>query len=494
MFLCVGIVFALAGGAVVNLEAADPRPKLDPPRLITDDSPLKKDIKAATSYAPVVKKVSPSIVNIYSTMPVKSDSMMRRYFGEEEQGSGRRRSKSRQAQSLGSGVIISADGYIMTANHVVEGATRVKVALAGDEEYEAKVIGADFATDIAVIKIDAKNLAALPIADSEKLEVGDAVLAVGNPFNVGRTVTMGIVSATGRAGFGINIYENFIQTDAAINPGNSGGALVDAQGRLVGINTSILSESGGFMGIGFAVPINMARYVLDQVIRDGKVTRGYLGIKLQPDLTLDLAKQFQLPNTSGALVTSVEPDSPAAKAGFKDGDFIVDLNGRKVTDMQQFRLIIAQSNPGQKVSVKILRDGKDKTLSATLAAQPEGIFGRADRIPGKERPEKELDALDGVEVTDLDSPMRKQLRMDENLQGAVVSNVDADSNAAEAGLKTGDVILEINRNPVKTAEDAVRLSESVKTERITLRIWRASGSRGKGSTFYLPPVDNAKRK
>ncbi len=245
--------------------------------LTIQDTPINRDLKAATSVAPVVKKVAPSVVNIYSTVtvqerpnPLFNDPFFRRFFGGEY--GGQTQPRTRREQSLGSGVIVSPDGYILTANHVVEGADKVKVALAsGEKEFDAKIIGTDPATDTAVLKVDGKNLPAITIADSDKLEVGDVVLAVGNPFGVGQTVTMGIVSALGRGGFGINNYENFIQTDAAINPGNSGGPLVDAEGRLVGINTWIISRSGGFQGLGFAVPINMARYVMERLISDGKV-------------------------------------------------------------------------------------------------------------------------------------------------------------------------------------------------------------------------------
>ena len=276
----------------------------NPPALLkVDDSPLRHEVKAATSFAPVIKKVAPSVVNIYSTMTVReralpffNDPMWRHFFGDPSGDQGQPR--THREEGLGSGVIVTSDGYILTANHVVEGAEKIQVALAsGEKEFDAKVVGADPATDTAVLKIDARDLPAITIADSDKLEVGDVVLAVGNPFAVGQTVTMGIVSGLGRGGFGINNYENFIQTDAAINPGNSGGALVDAEGRLVGINTAIFSRSGGNQGVGFAVPLNMARYVMDRLIKEGKVTRGYLGLSLQPEVTPALAKQFNLPNT-----------------------------------------------------------------------------------------------------------------------------------------------------------------------------------------------------
>jgi serine protease Do len=467
------------------------------PRLTVEETPISRDLKAATSFAPVVKKVEPSVVNIYSTVTIRerpnqlfNDPFFRRFFGEEF--GGQTQPRTRREQSLGSGVIVSPDGYILTANHVVEGADKVKVALAsGEKEFDAKVIGTDAATDTAVLKVEGKNLPAITIADSDKLEVGDVVLAVGNPFGVGQTVTMGIVSALGRGGFGINNYENFIQTDAAINPGNSGGPLVDAEGRLVGINTWIISRSGGFQGLGFAVPINMARYVMERLITDGKVARGYLGLWLQPDMTPALARQFNLPDVNGALVTTVDPDSPAGKAGFKEGDFVTEFNGQKVKDMRQLRLVVSQTAPGRKVTVKLLRDGKEKTLTATLGEMPkEGLARNGQMQPG-ERGQSKTDALDGVEVTDLDARARREADIPGNIRGALVANVDQDSNAAEAGLRAGDVIIEINRQPVRNADEAVALSEKVKGDSILLRIWR--GGEGRGATLFLT-VDNTKRK
>jgi serine protease Do len=473
-----------------------------PARLNVDESPLRREVKAATSFAPVIKKVAPSVVNIYSTMTVReralpffNDPMWRRFFGEESGDQSRPR--THREQGLGSGVIITPDGYILTANHVVEGAEKVKVALAtGGKEFDAKVIGTDPATDTAVLKVDGKDLPAITIADSDKLEVGDVVLAVGNPFAVGQTVTMGIVSGLARGGFGINNYENFIQTDAAINPGNSGGALVDAEGRLVGINTAIFSHSGGNQGVGFAVPLNMARYALDRLIKEGKVTRGYLGLSLQPEVTLELVKQFGLPDMNGALVTSVQPDSPASKAGAKDGDFVIEFNGQKVADMRHLRLLVSQTAPGTKVTLKVLRDGKEKTLMLTLGTMPEEITAQGSRAQPTQHSNSEMDALDGVEVTDLselDARARRQNDIPRNIEGAIVTSVQPESNSAEAGLKVGDVIVAINRESVHSANEAVALSDKAKGDQILLRVWRANTGGGGGGMLYLS-VDNVKHK
>jgi len=478
-----------------------------PPRVTIQDAPLSRDIKAGTSFAPVIKKVAPTVVNISSSMtihdrggrnPLLEDPFFRRFFGDDSTDQSQPR--DRKAQSLGSGVIVSPDGYILTASHVVEGADKVKVALAsGEREFDAKVVGTDPPTDVAVLKIEAKNnLPVIPIADSDHLEVGDVVLAIGNPFAVGQTVTMGIVSGVGRTGLGITGYENFIQTDAAINPGNSGGALVDAEGRLVGINTAILSRTGGNMGIGFAVPANLARYVMDRLVTEGKVTRGYLGINIQP-LTRELAKQFRLPDeSSGVMVGGVSPDSAAEKAGLKDGDVILEVNGKKVSEPSALQLQVAQSPPGSKVTLRILRsaeNGKptEKTVTATLAELPKEYLVTDERGNSKERGQTGTDALDGVEVTDLDARVRRQIEIPRNVQGALVSNVSQDSNAAEAGMRPGDVILEIDHHPVHSSDEAVQLAEKAKGDQILVRVWSRPIGRGPGGTRYLV-VDNTKRK
>src|SRR6266705_3310956 len=377
-----------------------------PVKLNVQETPLTRDVKAATSFAPIVKKVAPSVVNIYSTMIIRdrprTNPLLEGFFGDRfnEQ----LQPREHKEQGLGSGIIVTADGYILTGNHVIEGAEKVKVALAsGQKEYDARIIGTDPATDVAVLKIeDGKDLPAAIIADSDKVEVGDTVLAIGNPFAVGQTVTMGIVSAIGRGGFGVTGYENFIQTDASINPGNSGGALVDAEGRLIGINTWIISRSGGSQGIGFAVPINMARYVMDRLTREGKVTRGYLGINPQ-SLSIGLAKEFNLPDdSSGVMVGGVMPGTAAEKAGLKNGDVILEINGKKMTDPRTLQLLVAQMSPGSKVTLRILRGepGRtptEKTLTATLIELPQEAMAGRSRSSPAEHGRSSLDALEGVE-------------------------------------------------------------------------------------------------
>jgi serine protease Do len=463
------------------------------PKLIVDEKPLSSDLKKATSFAPVIKKVSPSVVNIYSTTTVKdagslhpflNDPLFRRFFGGN--GSSERR-RPRTEQSLGSGVIVSSDGYVLTASHVVEGADRVKVSLStGDQEYDAKLVGTDPATDVAVLKLDMeKALPAVTLGDSEKLEVGDVVLALGNPFGVGQTVTMGIISAVGRGGFGIAGYENFIQTDAAINPGNSGGAMVDAAGRLVGINTAIVSGSGGFMGVGFAVPINMARYVMERLVTEGKVNRGYLGISIRP-LTLGAAKAFDLPNeSSGVLVYGVTRGSGAEKAGLKAGDVIVELNGKKVADPRTLQLLVAQTAPGAQANVRILRGQRgekplEKNLTVALGTLPPDAFTRTGAENLDDQDSTINDALDGVEVADLDSRTRRQFEVPDSIKGVLVVNVDPHSNSGVAGLRPGDVLMQIDQRPVQNTKDAEELTGKAHGDTIRLRVWnRASGRAGK---------------
>jgi serine protease Do len=297
------------------------------------------------------------------------------------------------------------------------------------------------------------------------------VLAIGNPFGVGQTVTTGIVSATGRGNLGIEDYEDFIQTDAAINPGNSGGALVDVEGRLIGINTAIFSRSGGNQGIGFAIPSGLARNVMDSLIKYGHVARGYLGVMIQ-DVTLALAKEFKLKEPTGALIGDVVPKGPADKAGFKNGDVVLEYNGKKVTDSRRLRLAVGETKPGTTVPVKILRDGSTKSLEVTVQQLP-----GSEQLARNSSPDgSDNGTLNGVTVSDLDQQTRKELKLPENVKGVVITEVQADSPAAEAGLKQGDVIQEINRHPVKTAEEAVRLTEDTKDKVTLLRIWSNGGS------------------
>ena len=328
-------------------------------------------------------------------------------------------------------------------------------------------------TDVAVLKVEGKDLPFIEMADSDRIEVGDLVLAIGNPFGIGQTVTMGMVSAKGRANMGLD-YEDFIQTDAAINPGNSGGALVDGEGRLIGINTAILSRTGGNQGIGFAIPTNLAKYVMESFAKDGRVARGYLGVIIQ-DLTPALASKFGLDNRTGALIGDVASRSPAERAGIKEGDVITEFNGKEVKDSRQLRLMVSQTKPGTEVPFKIVRDGSRKTIKVTLKELPDSApLARAD----SSKPQDE-GTLNGVTVSDLDTQTRRQLELPADLQGALVTDVEPYSPAADAGLRRGDVILEINRERVRNADDAVRMTEQAKDKTTLLRVWR------EGNRHYL---------
>jgi len=465
-----------------------------------DHTPIDRDPRLGTSFAPVVKKVAPSVVNIFSTRFIKeqprrnpffNDPFFRQFFGSQFPQDDDNRVHTRREESLGSGVIVSADGYIVTANHVVADADEVKVAIGeGKKEYTARIIGKDAATDVAVLKIPANNLPAITLADSDQLEVGDVVLAIGNPFGVGQTVTKGIVSALGRSFEDDNQphIQDFIQTDAAINPGNSGGALVDADGRLVGINTAIISPSGGNNGIGFAVPVNMARTVLERLVTGGKITRGYLGV-IPQDLDAGLAQQFGLPDQNGALVGDVRPDSPASKAGVKSGDVILSVNDRQITSADNLKAVISQLEPGSRVTLSIMRDASLKTILVPLGSMSEN-GETTDEQNNTEVGSSKTDALDGVTVADLDPHIREQLQMPESVHGAFVTDVENDSNSADAGLQPNDVIVEINRQPVNDSDDAVRLCKSAKSSQILVKVWRPLG--GIGKTVFLS-VDNTKR-
>jgi serine protease Do len=452
MIIGILVVFAIGENAASLAVAAETARAA-----ISTDS---NKVAAPTTFAPVVQKVMPSVVNIFSSRKIKTgaygidpfneEPLFRRFFGDQF-GEQRLMPRERQERSLGSGVIISSDGYIVTNNHVVDGAGDIKVSLSDKREFAARLVGTDSKTDLAVLKIDQTGLPALPLAaDSSKVQVGDVVLAIGNPFGVGQTVTMGIVSATGRGGLGIEDYEDFIQTDAAINPGNSGGALVSAEGHLIGISTAILSRSGGNQGIGFAIPVNMARNVTDQIIHGGKVSRAFLGVLIQP-VTPELARAFKLGKAEGALVSDVSPNSPAERAGLKAGDIVTKLNDKSVVDSRALQLMVGEMAPGRNVRLTVLRDGAEHQYPVTLGEQSND---RTETSGASRGPAGR--ALDGVSLESLTPEFLRQNGLALNTKGVVVRRVDPSSASAQAGLEAGDVILEVNRQPVSSIEQVNR--------------------------------------
>ena len=406
-----------------------------------------------TGFAPVVKEVLPNVVNISSSKMVKTKNQMQmpegmeqdpffqQFFGQQFGGRGQGRGgngpdmpQSQREQSLGSGVIVSPEGYILTNNHVVDGATDVKVTLSDKREYKAQVIGTDPKTDIAVLKLTGDKFNAITLGDSTKVQVGDYALAIGDPFGVGQTVTMGIVSAKGRGNLGIEDYEDFIQTDAPINPGNSGGALVNDRGELVGINTAILSHgSGGNEGIGFAIPINLARNVMGQIIDHGKVTRGYIGVVIQP-ITPNMSKALNLDKLQGALVGDVSPKGPAKDAGVQRGDVILAINGNTVNDSNDLRNTISMMQPGQTVKLTINRSGSTKDIDVKLGELP---LSKAEAEANDSENGSSKESMKGITVETLDSDTAQQLQLPEATKGVVVTGVDPSSAGGRFWIAEG---------------------------------------------------------
>ena len=409
------------------------------PELKTDFTPVD-DGKSTTiaSYANIVEPVRRAVVSIKTSKTVHEhidNPILRQFFGDVPEGD-----HTAKEVGLGSGVIVSPDGFILTNNHVVEGADELTVVLSDDREFPAKVVGSDPKTDVAVVKIETAGLQAITFADSDRLRVGDVVFAVGNPLDVGETVTMGIVSAKSR---NVHIlddvagYEDFIQTDAAINLGNSGGALVDAKGRLVGINSAIVSPSRGNIGIGFAVPVNLAAGVMKSLIETGTVTRGFLGVGSEP-LTPDVAEQVHLPSDAkGVIITEVTVDGPAEKAGVKRGDVILRVNGKEIQSRDELRLTIAQMRPGSKVAIDLSRDGRPVSVDVTLT----------------QFAESPNEFVSGVQVGKITDELRKRFELDPRLTGVVVTDVKENSEHAE-DLPLGAVIVEVNRTPVDDVASA----------------------------------------
>ncbi len=442
------MVFAAEANAAAIKDGAD-----------TDVSMLRHTGKV---FANIAKQATPAVVYIsvektveqqgryYDPFEGFDDEFFERFFGRQFRD---RFSRPRQRQpqkrvlkGQGSGFIISSDGYILTNNHVVEDADKVFVKLSDDREFQAEVIGTDQASEVAVIKVDANDLPTVELGDSEKLEVGEWVLAIGNPFGLTHTVTAGIVSAKGRSGFGIADYEDFIQSDAAINPGNSGGPLINIDGQVVGINSAIYSRSGGYMGIGFAIPVNMAKYIYQQIVETGSVVRGFLGITGKT-LTADMAQAFSAAGHKGVLVNQVVEDSPAEKAGLKHGDIIIEMDGKAVEEYDKFRRDIAKLPPQTEVKLIVIRDGQKETVVVELAER------QAD-IAQAETAELQL----GIKVQNLTEEMAGRLGIEDE-KGVVVVEVEQGSDAQRAGIVAGMIIKEVNKEP---AENVKQFNRQIK--------------------------------
>jgi serine protease Do len=450
------------------------------PHLGTGASPTplwseNRGAQTATIQAPdwvrLSKEAKPAVVNVSTKLNAETttrpeprgrperpdersfEDFFKRFFDE---------SQRRPVRAAGSGFVLNSNGFIVTNNHVVENASDIQVKLSDGRELPAKVIGRDAKTDLALVKVDATGLPVIPLGDSTALQVGEPVMAIGNPFGLEQTVTTGIVSATGRV-IGSGPYDNFIQTDASINPGNSGGPLINARGEVIGINTAIFSRGGGSVGIGFAVPSSLAKTVITQLADHGKVERGWLGVSIQP-LTKDLAKNFKRDNTNGALVSSVIEGSPAEKAGLKAGDVIVEFNGKKVAKATELPSLVADLTVGRDVPMVIVRDGSEMRLNARIARLE-------DETPAKVADAQEKGQL-GLSVQPITPPVARELGLKVK-EGVLVRDVVEGGRAAEAGIRPGDVIVEINREPVRTVEDLkVRVDKQAKNEPIVLLVNR----------------------
>ena len=474
-------VWTLTGPDAVAQKQAKPVITQEEPVVSAADRPINNLQDLNNAFVGIAAQVIPTVVTVSTekiisgsgTSPFANDPFFQFFFGgpnsQNQQGQG----QSYVQQGLGSGVIVSTDGYILTNNHVIDGADSITVGTLDGKKYPGKVVGADPQTDIAVVKIEAGDLPYIRIGNSDKLRVGELVMAVGSPMspNLAHTVTQGIVSAVGRSNIGLADYEDFIQTDAAINPGNSGGPLVNMDGELVGINSAIVSQSGGFQGIGFAVPSNMAVRIMNALITSGKVVRGWLGVSIQ-GINQQIANAMKLTQTSGALIGDVVADSPADSAGLKAGDIITSVNGKNVKNTVELRNQIAATAPGTKVTLGINRDGKMMDVTVTLGELPSTMAAG----PGSSTVQQKL----GFSVSNLSADLARQYGLNANMTGVVVTSIDQTSGAFRSGLRQGDLIVSVNRQPIKNVAEFNNVISSKKSgETVLLRISR------QGNSFYI---------
>lgn len=453
IILSVALLSVVVSGAVLVCE---PEPALAERSMAEIERLQKSAEEFQKLFAAVADYVKPAVVHVKAVKVMKAEQFEGFHpfgrgfpFGDEffDRFFRRRMPKEFRQQGFGSGVIVDSKGYILTNNHVIEEADEIYVIMPGTKgkEIKAEVIGTDPPTDVAVIKIEGDGLPVATLGDSDKVRIGDWVLAIGNPFGLTQTVTAGIISATGRANVGIADYEDFIQTDAAINPGNSGGPLVNLNGEVIGINTAIFTRTGGYMGVGFAIPINMAKVVMDSLIKHKKVVRGWLGVAIQ-DITAELAESFGLPSTEGVLVSDVTSNSPAEKGGMKRGDVILEYQGKKVEDINQLRILVAQTPVGTKASLKILRDNRPMNLTITIGEQPAELFARG---PGAVSPTREF----GMSLENLTPELARRFGYEDEMGGVLVVDVEPGSLAEMAGIRSGDLIKEVNRERVHNLQE-----------------------------------------
>jgi Do/DeqQ family serine protease len=482
------VAVGLFGGCRTGLFGGNDVPA--PVEPATPPAPLVVDGVRA-SYADVVEKTSPAVVRIEAESKSRGSQIQQQPqispFGDEEPfrqfPMPRQNPQPRIERGLGSGVIVSADGTILTNAHVIDGATKITVFLSDNKTFDAKLVGADKPSDLAVLKIEAQNMPFLNLGNSDTVRIGDIVLAIGNPLGIGQTVTAGIISAKGRrTGLSDGSFEDFLQTDAPINRGNSGGALVNLAGELIGINSQILSggPSGGNIGIGFSIPSNMAKSVMEQLLRDGRVRRGMLGIGIQ-NLNEDTAQALGLKETSGVLVSDVKKGSAAEKAGFKRTDVITAINGEKIEDSNVLRNKVAGTLPGTEIKITVLRDGSPHELTATLDEfEMQGNKADGDSEDGDGVPEKQSDTGKlGLTLQPLTPQIARQFGIEGDAEGMVVTGVDADGAAAEAGIARGDILLEINRQPANSLEAVQSALQSGAGKPVLLLVSR------RGQTIYL---------
>lgn len=437
------------------------------PAVIAEESAIISLKQTGRAFASIAKEVSPAVVNIQSDQSAGTDNPDDPNFNDSQDEvppsvleffrnldpNSTQPFRKQNVMRQGSGFIISKDGYIVTNNHLIQNATKITVKLLNNDEYTAKVIGTDPQSDIAVIKIDAKNLPIVRLGNSDQIEVGEWVVALGNPFGLSHSLSAGILSAKGRSSVGLADYENFLQTDAAINPGNSGGPLLDLEGNVIGINTAIFSRSGGHMGIGFAIPINMAKVIIDQLIKSGAVVRGYLGVKIQP-ITTDLAASFGLADKKGILIAQVEPGSPSDKAGLKQGDIIVSLDNLPVTTIGDFRNSIASTKPGDKRMLGVSRDKKLLQLPVAV-----GDLSELNASYKKDKEEPQTINKIGISVQNITEEIAGKLGVKPGV-GVVVSSVKSGSLGDLAGLSRGSIIMEVNRTKVNTVAKFISIIDS----------------------------------